>query len=638
MTDTAPLLGERYQRLELIGEGGSAFVYRAFDTRVGRDVALKILHDYVIPADRKRFEREIRTLARISHPGVISIYDLGNDEEGKLYFTMQLLDGGAFSTLGPMEDSPELLERFFRASFEVLDTLGHLHSVGMIHRDLTPQNILLGKEGRPRVMDFGLVYLSEGTRDLTRSGYTLGTPHYMAPEQAKGLEIGPFSDLYAFGAVMYRTLTGSVMFDADNDQSVLFQHVYEEPILPLERNPILPEVLSSGVMKFLEKRPADRPGSGIEARNLLGGVQKQVWSEHVSGQYRGGRARAGVHPRGVADPSNLEQIWELNTGAEVAWPAALTAGREGLTLGSREGSLRLMDYLGQVRQTFKVADEVTAPALLEGSTVTFGAWDGHLHHFDLSNGLNGQELWRFRTRAEITASPTRWKNQLWIPSRDGSLYALEGQTGELLWSYKAAGPLSASPLVWSCTALIADEQGWLHGLDARTGKSLWKLQLGAVHATPALSPRAGGGAVLLVPCWGGELHALALEKRGGYLYPAHDALLWSYDLEGELWASPTVYQGRVYVVSWTGKIHALTLEEGDDLWERNIGGRLTASPIYSEGILYLGNEENQLLALRADQGAVLWQKRFPVGIQATPLIREETLYAAFMDGTVRAFR
>ena len=629
------LLGGRYLLGERIGEGGSAFVYRARDTHLEREVAVKILHDYVVPADRVRFEREIRTLAHLEHPGVVSIHDIGHDPEGRLYFIMQILEGGAFDGLGPLEDSPEMLERYFQASLRVIDTLEYLHNSGLIHRDLTPHNILLGRDGQPRVMDFGLVYLSEGTRDLTRSGYTLGTPHYMAPEQAKGLNIGSFSDVYAFGAVMYRAITGSVLFEADNDQSVLFQHVYEKPPHPDLRNPAVPEAVSNMVLSFLEKSPEKRPGSGVGARTLLERVMNCTWSEHSAGQYRGGRARSGFQPGGPANPRNLSQCWETVLGGEVSWPAAVTGGRNLLSIGTRDGKLHLLEHNGQIRTSLSAKDEVTAPATLEPGALIFASWDGVVRSL---NPVTLAEHWTFKAKAEVTAAPTRWGNQVLIAARDGFLYALNRESGKLEWSFKAGGPLTASPLLWSHTLILADESGWIQALEARGGKVLWKIKLETVNATPAIARIEKNAAILLVPGWSGELNALRLERRGPFMYPAEDPLEWTFDLEGELWASPAVYRGVLYAASWSGVLHALTLEDAEEVWTLDLGGRVTSSPVVSGAYLYVATEEGRLAAVHLESGQVVWEKIFEVGVQATPLVRDGVLYVAFMDGTVRAFR
>ena len=647
------LLAGRYELLALLGEGGSAKVYRAQDVLLGREVALKVLHPHLPESDRSRFLREVRTLARLTHPGVVPVLDLGQEPEaGRPFFTMPLLLGGPITQLGPLEDAPAPLARFLTAAAFASRALHYVHSQGIVHRDLTPGNILLDASGLPRIMDFGLVSLSEHTRHLTRSGVTLGTPAYMAPEQAKGGGVDARSDLYALGAVLYRVACGSPPFLGDSDQSVLYQHVYEPVPDPRELNPAVPDSVARVLLWLLSKRADRRPQTGEALAHLWALARRELWSVHSRGQYRGGRTRTGEHPDGPARVSDMQEVWSVALPGEVTWPAAVVGAADLVAVGTRGGQLVLTHTSGRPFATYAARDEVTAPATVLDGHILYGAWDGTLRRVELQGG---SEVWRHQARAEFTGAPTVWGGRVLAPSRDGHLHALSLRTGELAWAYRAGGSLAASPLVWAGAALQCDENGWLHALDARSGTPLWKVEVGTVHATPALLPTGPGQATLVIATWEGEVHALNLQVSAGRAALAGaDAIRWTYDIEDEVWASPALTgrdepdpanpaaepgsEGVVVVAGWGGVVRGLRLSDGEDLWEHRLEGRVTASPVISAGLVFLASEAGELLALDVLTGAIRWTLRERQGVQATPLAANGSLYVAFMNGTLRAYR
>lgn len=659
-------LVERYELLALLGEGGSARVFRARDTNLDREVALKVMHVHNLTTDKERFLREVRVLARLTHPGVIPVLDIGAETSNECpFFTMPLLVGGPITVLGPLEDCRVSLERFINAAVFIARTLHHIHQHGMIHRDITPANLLLNDTLMPQVMDFGLVSLGEQTRHLTRSGVTLGTPAYMAPEQARGKRIDARSDLYALGAVLYRVACGSPPFVGENDQSILYQHVHENPLDPRELNPAIPDAVAQVLLDLLAKHPAHRPESGEALGHLLELARRELWSKHMRGQYRGGRTRNGEHPDGPAQVSHFKEVWSVPLPGEVTWPAAVVGHNDLVTVGTRGGQLVLIHTSGRPFATYAARDEVTAPANFIGEHILYGAWDGTLRRMDLQSGA---QVWLHQARAEFTGTPTLWRNVVLAASRDSHLYALDIYTGQLTWAYKTNGPLAASPIIWAGATLICDESGWLHVLDGKSGVPLWKLEIGTVHATPALYPISQSEAVLVITTWEGEIHAIKLQVKNGRVAAANadDPILWSYDFEEELWASPAItstvctvpYSSQpannhtnddddarpfgtwdiVVLAGWAGSVRALRLLDGEDIWLHNFQGRITASPVISAGLVFLASEAGEVAALDAATGATRWIVKEKHGVQATPLVAAGTLYVAFMDGTLRAYR
>lgn len=644
-------LAGRYELRALLGEGGSAQVFRTYDAIMDREVALKAMHAHALESERRRFLREVRTLARINHPGVVSVLDLGEEAgAARPFFTMPLLTGGPITALGPLEDAPGSWARFLTAAAFASRALHYVHSQGIIHRDLTPGNILLDDAQLPHLMDFGLVALSEHTLHLTRSGVTLGTPVYMAPEQAKGTGVDARSDLYALGAVLYRVACGSPPFVGENDQSILYQHVYEAVPDPRDLNPAIPDVIARVLLSLLAKRPERRPESGEALAHLWALARRDVWTSHARGQYRGGRTRTGEHPDGPARVSNMHEVWGVALPGEVTWPAAVVGEADLVAVGTRGGQLVLTHASGRPFATYAAKDEVTAPATFIGGHILYGAWDGTLRRMELQSG---QEIWRHQARAEFTGAPTVWGNLVLAASRDGHLHALNLRTGELAWAYRASGPLAASPVMWAGAALLCDEDGWLHAVDARTGSPMWRVEVGTVHATPSLMPTGPGEAILVVATWPGEIHALQLSAATGRAsLKSADPTLWSYDLEDEIWAAPAIARsalrsrtngqhaarGVVVVAGWGGTVRALRLDNGEDQWVHTLEGRVTASPVISAGMVFLASELGELIALDLQTGEVRWTRREANGVQATPLAADGTLYVAFMNGTLRAYR
>ena len=225
-----------YRIIALLGRGGMADVYRAEDERLGREVALKALPpEFARDPERiERFEREVRAAAGLTHANIVTVYEFGQGE-GQHFYTMALMPGGdlkarirAHREGMPRDEAREVAAAMARA-------LDYAHQRGFVHRDVKPENILFGEEGMPRLTDFGIARaMAEGTR-MTATGMSIGSPHYMSPEQARGLEVDGRSDLYSLGVVLYEMLTGRLPFDAPNTFAVAYSHINDPvPELPRE--------------------------------------------------------------------------------------------------------------------------------------------------------------------------------------------------------------------------------------------------------------------------------------------------------------------------------------------------------------------------------------------------------------------
>jgi serine/threonine-protein kinase len=278
MSDPAPLPSRfgRYEIQRVVGRGAMGIVYLAEDPVIGRQVAIKAIqaHAGLDPKElamrQERFEREFRSAGTLSHPNIVTVYDVG--QEGSVSFiAMEYVPG---------ESLEDVLKSGRVLSFkEIADLLGQIaaaldyaHERSIVHRDIKPANILLTVEGKPKITDFGVAKLT--TTNMTTTGMIVGTPMYMAPEQITGRPVGPATDQFALAVILYELLTGERPFEADNPTTVMYRIVHEQPVPPREVNGRLPEGLDGLVLRGLGKRPAERYAScsalAAAVRNKLG--------------------------------------------------------------------------------------------------------------------------------------------------------------------------------------------------------------------------------------------------------------------------------------------------------------------------------------------------------------------------------
>ena len=249
-------LSERYRLDQRIALGGMGAVFAATDERLGRPVAIKLLKDELAqdPQFIERFRREARAIAALSHPNIAGVFDYGEDN-GRHYIVMELVQGRDLARV-LREDGRLSPERAVAIGVQVCDALAHAHAAGMVHRDVKPANIIVADD-RVKVTDFGIARAA-GHSTLTATGSVLGTAQYISPEQAAGKPIGPASDLYSLGIVLYEMLTGSVPFTGDSAIAVAMRHVSDDVPPPSSLNPDVPPGLDHVVARATAKSPNDR--------------------------------------------------------------------------------------------------------------------------------------------------------------------------------------------------------------------------------------------------------------------------------------------------------------------------------------------------------------------------------------------
>jgi serine/threonine-protein kinase len=352
-----------------LGRGGMGIVFRARHLRLNRPVALKMLlaGAYAGPRERERFQREAEAAAGLRHENIVRVYDVG-DHDGRPYFTMEFLEGGSLAQ--KLSGTPQPARQAAALVATLTGAAQAAHACGIVHRDLKPGNVLLTADGTAKISDFGLARSLQGGAALTQSGVAMGTPSYMAPEQARGQAqaIGPAVDVYALGAILYELLTGRPPFQAETPAETVLQVILQEPVPPSRLNFKVPRDLDTICLKCLQKDPARRyataaaladdlrrfgEGRPIQARPVGWGVRSWRWCRR--------------NPTAAALLATALVLVGLASGGGV-WFAQQQARRDGelrsdvATAVAQAVRLRQGYHFGEARELLKQARQRLGPA------------------------------------------------------------------------------------------------------------------------------------------------------------------------------------------------------------------------------------------------------------------------------------
>ncbi|MER7107026.1 protein kinase domain-containing protein [Streptomyces sp. NPDC000229] len=281
--------GGRYQLRDLLGEGGMASVYLAYDSALDRQVAIKTLHTELgrEQSFRERFRREAQAVAKLQHTNIVSVFDTGEDDLGGSlmpYIVMEYVEGqplGSVLQADIQQHGAMPADKALKVTADVLAALETSHEMGLVHRDIKPGNVMMTKRGIVKVMDFGIARaMQSGVTSMTQTGMVVGTPQYLSPEQALGRGVDARSDLYSVGIMLFQLLTGRIPFDADSPLAIAYAHVQEEPVAPSSINRSITPGMDALVARALKKNPNERFPSAAAMRDeclrLLSASQGQT--------------------------------------------------------------------------------------------------------------------------------------------------------------------------------------------------------------------------------------------------------------------------------------------------------------------------------------------------------------------------
>ncbi len=267
------ILNGRYRVIDRIGSGGMSVVYKAQDLSLGRIVAVKMLHENLTDDEGflRRFQREAHAAANLSHPNIVTVHDIGEDGN-RHYIVMEFVDGRTLKQLVRLQNQqgrPLSFQRALDLAIQICAGIGYAHRANLVHCDVKSQNILVTRDERVKVADFGIARAMSEATQHTLDSEIWGTPHYFSPEQAAGLPATPASDVYAIGVVLFELLTGRLPFLADTHTALALKHMHEPPPQAAEINPLVPQQLDQILQKVMAKEPAARYRTADQLGRIL---------------------------------------------------------------------------------------------------------------------------------------------------------------------------------------------------------------------------------------------------------------------------------------------------------------------------------------------------------------------------------
>jgi TolB-like protein/Tfp pilus assembly protein PilF len=381
-----------YKILEKLGEGGMGVVYKAKDTKLGRTVALKFLPTSAGDREaRKRFVQEAKAASSLDHPNVCSIHEIDETPEGRAFIVMPCYEGESLRAM--IDKGPMVLDEALSIATQVASGLSKAHEKGIVHRDIKPGNILVTTDGLAKVLDFGVAKLRGGTR-LTRTGTSPGTPAYMSPEQLRGEEVDPRSDIWSLGVVLYEMVTGKLPFGGDYEQAVAYAIMNESPKPAGALRADLPAGLERPIKRALSKKRDDRyqtSGEFIEALQILEG--------QLAEGTLGGRAAAGTTPSIAVLPfANMSPDPENQYFGDGLAEELINALAQinGLRVAARTSAFRFRSEDVDIRE---IGEKLNVRTVLEGSVRKAG---NRLRvTAQLINIEDGYHLWSKRFDCEM---------------------------------------------------------------------------------------------------------------------------------------------------------------------------------------------------------------------------------------------
>jgi serine/threonine protein kinase/outer membrane protein assembly factor BamB len=596
-----PVLPEigRYEICAELGRGGMGIVYHAYEAALERAVALKVLAPDLAhhPGVVARLRREAISIARLRHPNIALLYELGH-AGGAPFLAMEHVPGLSLRQL--LELGPLPYERALPILSQIGEALDYAHGMGIVHRDVKPSNILVTPEGHAVLIDFGLAAMAERSL-LTADGAVLGTPHYMAPEQADGRGAVASSDQYSLAAVAYEMLTGAPPFEGRGATAVIYAHIHELPPPPGERQPALPAAVNDVLLRALAKAPQERyPSLAAFVADLREALAQPVAPPAPPRSPWRALAAASLAAVVVALAALLLRGASAGTGQ----PPVSAEPRSGVSLPQQIVWQRAFRLNGE-----------SPPALLEG-TLFVDMLDGSLVALSADTGELRWQQHNIGDRQVMFGAPCAGSALVFVGTNDEEVLGLSPASGGLIWRRAVQGVVQQAPVLYRDRLVVATEKGYLYLLQAGNGQVIWGRPLGLGLGAPVPSNEQ------IFVSTGRLLSALDMSSG---------TVNWEFEAASTLTTRPAVFGDLLLVGTERGVLYALRQSDGQEQWRAQLSGALNAAPAVSDAI-FVVDRSGGVTALSPDGRQALWHVDVGAAINATPLLADGKLFIGASNG------
>ena len=661
-----------------LGAGGMGQVFLGYSP-AGRAVAVKICHQDLAadPAFVLRFAREVDAASSVNGLYTAQVVAAGPRDDPP-WLATTYVPGPSLQQMirghGPLPGAA-----VWRLAAGLAEALRAIHSRGIVHRDLKPTNVLLAADG-PKVIDFGVARALDGSV-LTTTGYALGSPSYMSPEQVAGQPAEPASDVFALGSVICFASCGVVPFGEGDAPSVLFKIMYEQPVLDAMPSAALRELAAACLARDVEHRATLAGVLSAAMPYVQGGAATSFWPGPVAeviARYAGAPMPPAEPPptpppvpalstpvaaKTPDRPVSRRTLFAGVAGVAGVAVAGLAAGGWALSQnGSPASNSAQSPRALWTRQT---GGPVTSGAAIDGGLVYIGGHDGHVYALEAANGKLARTI---PADGAVLAAVTVSGGLLVAGSEGRRVYGVPTGSSKPAWTYVTGGPVRGKPAVAGGVVYVGSDDHYLYALDATHGGRIWRaktdgavrsgvlaagnpLALDYVYAGAddgvlyAFNTQSGkirwrfraGGAVNSGPLLdGGELY---IGTDNGSLYEVFSDQAtsnWSFPAGGAIQGSLATAGGTVYAGSANGSVYAVDLGTGDQIWRFRTGSPVRSGLAVAGDVLYAGSDDGYLSAIDIGSGSRLWRYRTGGAIRSQLLAAGGVVYFGSLDHNIYA--